>query len=139
MTSAYMFKDAITSVLAKIGLNVELWRGTPRRSSNLLEINTRPVSIVLYVKYSNSNPGFWGLTANQLDRLNNSRSKWYVVLLARSMSDGYLFNSADVNRMVSDGIFELGKDGDHKVNETTDCGSGHRFSGVKMLVDHITT
>lgn len=137
MTLVNIFKDTITSALARKGLTVELWKGTPRRSTNLLEINVRPVSIVLYVKYSGNNPGFWGLTANQLERLNNSKSKWFVVLLARSMSDGYLFTSAEVYRMIFDGIFELSKDGDHKVNETTDCSSGHRFSGMEMLINHI--
>lgn len=137
MTSVNIFKDAITSVLARKGLNIELWKGTPRRSSNLLEINVRPVSIVLYVKYSSSNPGFWGLTANQLERLNNSKSKWFAVLLARSMRDGYLLTSTEVNRKVADGTFELSRDGDHKINETTDCSSGYRFKGVEMLTDHI--
>ena len=138
MTVLGIFRDTITSILVKHGLSVELWKRTPRRSSNLLEINTRPSSTVLYVKYSSNSPGFWGLTANQIDRLNKSRSKWFVVLLARSMADGYLLSSVEVNKNIADGTFELSKDGDHKVNETTDCRFEQRFRGLEVLIDLIS-
>jgi hypothetical protein len=134
MASVSAFKDAIASNLAEKHLNIELWRGTPRRSSNLLEINSKPISTILYVKYSKSDPGFWGLTKNQLDRLNKSKSLWFAVLLARSMKSGYVFTSNEINKRIADGTFELSSDGDHKVNERADCRFGQAFQGLNNLV-----
>ena len=68
------FKKAVQRQITSKHLKVEPWSGAARRSANLLEINTKPIPTVLYVKISNSNPGFWGLTRNQLDRLNSSKN-----------------------------------------------------------------
>ena len=79
MASISEFKEAIAGQLAEKHLTVESWSGATRRSSNLLEINTKPMPTMLYEKISNSKPGFWGLTKNQLDRLNKNQILWFAV------------------------------------------------------------
>lgn len=113
------------------------WSGTPRRSNNLLEINSKKKSSILYIKASNSSLGFWGLTKNQIDRLNNSQIPWFVVLLLKSKDSGYVLSSKEVNTKIQNGTFELSKDGDHKVNETSDLNSDMAFRGIKNLLELI--
>ena len=137
MASITEFKNKLENLLVAKKLEVQLWKGSARRSTNLLEINTTPKPTVIYVKISNSNPGFWGLTKNQVDRLNSSKSIWYAVLLARSPERGYCFSSHDVNSKIRNGTFELSVDGDYKVNEGTDCDSSHSFDGISKLIDKI--
>jgi hypothetical protein len=81
-------------------------------------------------------PCFWGLTKNQLDRLNNSQVPWFVVLL-KSKDSGYFISSKIINTKIQDGTFELSKDGDHKVNEISDLTSNMAFRGVKNLLECI--
>ncbi len=137
MASINEFRKAIEQQLALKQLKIEPWSGATRRSGNLLQINTQPIPTVLYVKISNSSPGFWGLTRNQLDRLNRSNISWYAVLVARKSDTGYVFSSDEVNSRVAAGIFELSADGDHKINENTDCNQGHFFHDLSELIDRI--
>ncbi len=137
MTSVAEFKKALTSRLTERSLSVTLWRSGSRRSANLIEISTKPIPTVLYAKISNSDPGFWGLTKNQLDRLNNNQVRWFAVLLAASHTDGYLFSSYQINQRIKDGTFELSIDGDYKIHENTDCSARHAFRGLTNLVTRI--
>lgn len=134
MASIFEFKKAIERKFVQKHLKIEPWSGATRRSANVLEISTKPVHTVLYVKISNSNPGFWGLTRNQLDRLNSLKIRWYAVLVARSSNNGYVFSSEEVNSRIEDGTFELSSDGDHKINENTDCCQGQSFQGLSKLI-----
>jgi len=137
MASINEFRKAIEQQLALKRLTIEPWSRATRRSANLLQINTQPVPTVLYVKISNSSPAFWGLTRNQLDRLNSGNISWYAVLVARKSDTGYVFSSDEVNSRVAADIFELSTDGDHKINEKTDCDQGHVFHGLSELIARI--
>lgn len=131
------FQTAVAKELASKGLEVGPWRGATRRSANLIEIDTKPKSTVLYVKESNSSPGFWGLTKNQLVRLDETQVRWFVVLLARSSDSGYILSRDEVNRQLQNGTFELSQDGDHKVNERKDLAQLQAFRGIKNLLTQV--
>jgi hypothetical protein len=61
------FRKTLSALALKQKLIISPWQGATRRSPNLLQMNTEPRPSILYVKFSNSNPGFWGLTKNQID------------------------------------------------------------------------
>lgn len=105
-----------------------------RESRNLFRINTEPISSLLYVKISNSNTGFWGLTKNQLKRFENRNIKWFAILLARDSNVGYIFTSEEVFARIKDGSFELSGDGDYKVNEKSDCDNRRMFNDIDTVV-----
>ncbi len=112
-------------------------RGHGGRQSNLLEacVSGRP-TVFLYVKESNAEPehgGFWGLTKNQVRRLNASGNRWFVVLLLRSGCAGYILTQNEVADCIANGSFELGSDGDYKVNEAVDLRRQQSFRSVAEL------
>jgi hypothetical protein len=104
-----------------------------------MELSTKPKVTVLYVKEFNTagRPGFWGLTRNQVNRLEKANVKWFAVLLLRSSASGYVLTAAEVRRLIADGSFELSDDGDYKVNESADLGSQQRFQSVAELLERI--
>ena len=93
MSTVNEFRNSLPNNLDGENLNITKLSGTPRRSNNLLEINFKKNPTILYVKESNSSPGFWGLTKNQLDRLNNSQIPWFIVLLLKSKDSGFFLSS----------------------------------------------
>ncbi len=103
--------------LQNAGLMVVAWSGARPKSNNILEVRSNSRTTLLYVKESNSSPGFWGLTANRLSELRASGHEWFTVLLLGSQGKGYFLTSADVERFISSSVFKLAGDGDHKVNE----------------------
>ena len=137
MSSVDEFRKSLPDNYDGDNFNVEHWSGTPRRSNNLLEIRSKKKSSILYVKASNNSPGFWGLTKNQIDRLNNSQIPWFVVLILKSKDSGYVLSSKEVNTKIQDGTFELSNDGDHKVNEIQDLNSDMAYRGIKNLLERI--
>lgn len=134
MSAVSEFRKLIANDPVGEGLEISLWPGATRRSYHLLEINTKKKSTVLYVKESNSSPGFWGLTKNQLDQLDKAQVRWFAVLLLKSNDTGYVLLSNEVKSRVQDGTFELNKDGDHKVHERTDLNTNMAFRGIKDLL-----
>ena len=82
-------------------------------------------------------PGFWGLTKNQIKRLDTSAPSWFVVLLLRSNSAGYVLTSAQVAKRIADGSFELSGDGDFKVNEGLDLQPAEAFGSIEELLGRI--
>jgi hypothetical protein len=131
------FRKALSALALQRKLTISPWHGATHRSSNLLEIDTAPHPSVLYVKISNSTPGFWGLTKNQIDRLKANEHQWYVVLLARDMNSGYMFTKGEVVQRINEGKFELGRDGDYKVNENSDCDEEHVFQDIESVLNRI--
>ena len=121
------------------GISVRIWSSGNRSSRNLIELSTTPGPTVLYVKEFNTEgrPGFWGLTKNQVTRLEKAGVKWFTVLLLRSWTDGYVLSSAEVRDRIHDGSFELSGDGDFKVNEDVDLKSHQRFHGLEDLLHRI--
>ncbi len=137
MSTVNTFRKLIENEYVGKELNIGQWPGATRRSNHLLEISIKKKSTVLYVKESNSSPGFWGLTKNQLDQLNKTRVRWFVILLLRSSNTGYVLSSNEVNMRVNDDTFALSRDGDHKVHERTDLISNMAFQDIKDLLTRI--
>ena len=131
------FRSQFAVELVAQGVTEKRWSGATRKSDHMLELNTKPGRTILYIKESNKDPGFWGLTRNQLEALRTSTLDWYVILLLRSSTSGYLLSSGQVERRIDDGRFELSGDGDHKVNETSDLSDGQQFSSVQEVIDRI--
>ena len=131
------FREGLVTVLSENGVAVNKWPGATRVSDHMLELNTRPGTTVLYVKESNKNPGFWGLTRNQLEVLRAAPIRWFAVLLLRSSIKGYLLSESQVEHRIDDGRFELSRDGDHKVNEDRDLSAEQRFSNIQEFVDRM--
>lgn len=130
-------RSQISNLLEGHELQIRPWTGSGRVSRNLLEINTDPQPTVLYVKESNSTPGFWGITKNQVDRLHSRRTRWFVVLLARRHDHGYLLTGGQVDARIENGTFELSGDGDYKINEGSDLSEAQSFRGLPSLLPRV--
>jgi hypothetical protein len=132
-----VFRQNLTETLADRGLTVRTWASGGRHSANLLEVTTAPKTTILYVKEFNvlGRPGFWGLTRNQIERLEKAGSHWFAVLLLRSNAAGYVLAGPQVAKRIADGSFELSGDGDFKVNEGLDLQTGEAFCSLEELLD----
>lgn len=137
MSTIAKFIESLLRIIDDKSVVITQWSGAPRRSKNIIEINSINKSLIIYVKISNNSPGFWGLTKNHLDRLNNMQTHWFVVLLLKSYDCGYILYSNDVNTKIQEGVFELSKDGDHKINERSDLNSEMAFQGINNLMEKI--
>jgi hypothetical protein len=139
MSTLSAFRKILAEAVAGRGLKVQTWASGGRRSPNLVEITTAPKTTVLYVKEFNvlNKPGFWGLTKNQIERLDATAPRWLAVLLLRSNTAGYVVTSSQVAKLLADGSFELSRDGDFKVNESLDLQPAEAFSSLEELIDRI--
>jgi hypothetical protein len=137
MSVLSVFRKNLSEALADRGLTVHTWASGGRHSANLLEITTAPKTTILYVKEFNvlGRPGFWGLTRNQIERLEKAGSHWFAVLLLRSSAAGYVLAGAQVAERIADGSFELSGDGDFKVNEGLDLKPAEAFGSLEELFD----
>ena len=97
----------------KMGFNVDIWKNTPRKSRNIIEIRGA-INCLIYVKTRSAEPYRWGVTKNRIEELNNSGEKWCLVLLYESSNTGYFLTADEVNGKYR-GIWPLGRDGDYKV------------------------
>ena len=139
MSAVTEFHKRLTDALGRRGISVRVWSFAGRYSRNLLQLSTSPKPMVLYVKEFNTRgrPGFWGLTRNQVDRLEKARARWFSVLLLRSVAAGYVLTSTEVRHRIADGSFELSGDGDFKVNEDLDLKPAQRFQSLDELLERI--
>ncbi|HEY8010474.1 MAG TPA: hypothetical protein VIE67_05695 [Rudaea sp.] len=131
------FKQSLTAQLAPHGVALSIWRGGTRSSNHLLELATSPTSTVLYVKYSAKVPGFWGLTANQLDHIVSANVRWFCVFLHQSSSSGYVLPGIQVQACINDGSFELAEAGDYKVHEQSDFSASQHFDNIEAVTSRI--
>ena len=131
------FRKSLTAHLEPQGLVVSLWSSGTRKSNHLLEVATTPRQTVLYVKGSSNNPGFWGLTKNQLDALSAAPVRWFCVFLHKSSSIGYLLSGGQVQLHIKDGSLRLAGDGDFKVNERAEFVASQRFNNISDLASRI--
>jgi len=134
MTALAEFRQQLQQRLANQQIMVTRW--SPGRSANLLQLSTVPKRTVLYVKEFNvsGHPGFWGLTKNQITRLEATQAHWFAVLLMQSAIAGYVISGQQVLHRVNSGNFELGRDGDYKVNEGPDLAAPQRFRTIQDLL-----
>lgn len=137
MSRVFAFREELAKRLEERDLRLSDWPLGTRASGHLLEISTRPKPTILYVKESNTSPCFWGLTKNQLDRLNEASIRWLAVLLARSSEAGYVLSGGQVNARIQEGTFELSFDGDHKVNEGSDLVEAQAFRSLDDLIARV--
>lgn len=137
MSNIIEFKYSLEKILVNSNITVEKWMDTKRKSNHLLELNSKPLKTILYIKESNKNPGFWGLTKNHINTFRKSSIRWFVVLLHNSSSGGYLISGGQVEIRINNGKFELSVDGDYKVNERQDLEKGRKFKNIQELVDRI--
>ncbi|MBI2912600.1 MAG: hypothetical protein HYY03_01620 [Chloroflexi bacterium] len=140
MSALTEFRKHLTEALGPKGISVCVWSSGTRYSRNLLQLSPR--STVLYVKEFNPDgPAFWGLTKNQIDRLEKARARWFSVLLLRSVAAGYVLTDAEVRDRIEDSSFRLAGDGDYKVHEDPDLnpaqGFQPRFQSIDELLDRI--
>ena len=94
------------------GFSVDIWKGTRRKSRNIIEI-VGTINCLIYIKVRSEEPYRWGVTKNRIEELNKSGKKWCLVLLYESPNSGYFLTADEVNRYR--GIWPLGIDGDYKV------------------------
>ncbi len=139
MATVPAFRKRLTEAAGARGISVGAWSSGGRSFPNLMELSTTPKVTVLYVKEFNTagRPGFWGLTRNQVNRLEKAGVRWFAVLLLRSSAAGYVLTAAEVRHHIADGSFELSNDGDYKVNENADLGSAQRFWSVAELLERV--
>ena len=131
------FEARLAKLLPARGITVARWLGGTRASANLLLLTTSPTSTVLYVKESVSTPGFWGLTKNQLDRINKSEQRWFGVFLHQSATMGYLLSGGQIDLRIRETRIRLGKDGDYKINEFEQFMPANRFQRLEELIQRI--
>jgi len=139
MSALPLFCSALAKQLADRHVTVSAWNVGGRRSANLVQLRTSRKPTVLYVKEFNvpNKPGFWGLTRNQLTRLEAADVRWFAVLLLRSAGAGYVLTGTQVLNRISNGSFELSGDGDYKVNEDKDLAPAQFFDRVSQLIDRV--
>ncbi len=127
------FETSLSRLLCARGIAVSRWSGGTRRSANLIALATVPRPTVLYVKESTSDPGFWGLTKNQLTRLSASGHRWFGVFLHHSPSAGYVLSGGQIELRIRDQRIRLAGDGDFKVNEHEQLLPSNRFERLEEL------
>jgi len=81
-------------------------------SRNIVKLSGS-IDCLIYFKVRSEKPYRWGVTANRIQELQQSRNTWFLVLLYESPNTGYLITSEEVDRYLS--IWPLGNDGDYKV------------------------
>lgn len=90
MSTVTEFRRKLTDGLEPRRLSIRTWSSGGRYSRNLVELSTSPKPTILYVKEFNvtGRAGFWGLTRNQVERLEKAATRWFAVLLLRSVASG---------------------------------------------------
>jgi hypothetical protein len=121
------FTKLLTETFHADGVSVRPWTALPRRSRNVLIIQTPEKPTILYVKQSTNDPAFWGLTRNQIQRIAGSGNRWFAVLLRKEADNGYLLTGNQVAARTGRGDLTLSADGDFKVNEGTDLAAAQYF------------
>ena len=115
--TASQIADEFLSLLRQAGRDRgfiwSLWHQSKRRNSrNIVELSGS-VDCLLYFKIRSEEPPRWGVTANRINELEQSRRKWFLVLLFSSPHNGYFITAEEVMRYLA--IWPRGNDGDFKV------------------------
>ncbi|MFD3156681.1 hypothetical protein ACFIJ5_07445 [Haloimpatiens sp. FM7330] len=107
------FKKLINQIVIGIGGNVQ----SNGLSKNMFDICDSNGNIVktYYVKISSSKVGFWGLTVNQINKLNNNNVPFSVVLISNDYI--HILNDNVVNKDIhNNSNFPVAKDNEYKIN-----------------------
>lgn len=129
---------AAAEVAAKVrGLRVHKWRGGHRRSSSLIELAGDRLSAVLYVKTRADGAGFWGITKNHLDSLQNHDGTWFAVFLIGPTEKGYLLDSNEVLSAVRAGRWSFSDTGDYKIHEGPELRGCRHYNTYAELISAV--
>lgn len=131
------FASGLSALAGGQGLAIRPWGGSRRRSLHLLEVSTRPLPTLLYVKESTSPSGFWGVTKNQISKMQSAECRWFCVFLHLEPSRGYLLSGGQLMMRIESGTLTLSGDGDYKLNERQDFFPGQRFSTLSELAARV--
>lgn len=108
------FKELLEQRARKTSCSLTKFRDHGRRSQNLFQLSSGDRSVILYFNESNSIPGFWGISPNQLQRISHGP---FLVLFLRNSDDvAYIATPKDVSSRVGL-LWRQAKDGDFKVHE----------------------
>lgn len=102
----------IKDLIPKMGLKCV---AAPTPARNILYITDNAGNNVhaIYYKVRNSSVGFWGLTDNQLNSLNNLSVDYTVMLISKNFV--YTLSKTDIPLIQRN--LNLANDGDYKINE----------------------
>lgn len=118
------FAELLLDRARQTGCEVELWNDGGRHSWNLFEISSGDRGVVLYAKESNSNPGFWGISPNQLKRI--STRPFLILFLNNTDEVAYIATPKDLDSRVGR-LWKQASDGDFKIHENA------RILGIARL------
>ena len=116
------------------GFSVDKWKGTRRKSGNIIEI-VGTINCLIYIKVRSEEPYRWGVTKNRIEELNKSGKKWCLVLLYESPNNGYFITANEVNRYLD--IWPLAGDGDYKVATGTYLKYNSPFNSFSDLINSL--
>jgi hypothetical protein len=91
---------------------------------------------LLYVKARSAHPLRWGVTKNVIDRLNNQKLPWFVILLFLTHESGYLLSMEDVNFYIKN-VWPLGADGDYKPSEGSYLSRNIPFNSLLLSIEEL--
>jgi len=103
-----------------------------RRAKNIYEKSGYPL---MYIKGGEF--GFWGLTANIIERLTESGEVWKAVLLD-SEDTGYVLAAESVNEMIGTDRIIANKDGDYKLNKGGELAPFTKIDSFQEIVAAIS-
>jgi len=126
------FREALSERCIASGFSSETWAEINFKKPNLIKVNS-PLPFILYVKVRGDVKGFWGVTKNRIDELENSGLPWCLVLLAGKPYSGFVLSKRQVMERVGLKRWTLGKDGDFKVNQKADLAPNGKLNTSGQL------
>lgn len=115
-----LFIQELTEASRQARVDCEPWTRASKRTRALLRLARGDQSTVLYVKESNQSPGWWGLGPNQLELLQESGERWYLILLGYESEHTYLAAPGEVDQRIGTIWRQAPKDKYYKVHETAE-------------------
>ena len=134
-----VFHDALEVYSTKRGKRVQTWSAASTRTANLIQVGTSPNPIVLYVKDSTEEPGFWGMNGNQHLALEKNAAKhWFLILLVGAGEKGYCLPAELVVEKISRNEWSTSR-ADWKIHEPSEIAGADRFDSFEELFSLIFT
>lgn len=110
------FLSLIGDACGQFGSRVGSWEGRKRHAGNLYQIATEERTLLLHIKESNADPGFWGLSPNLLAQLSQSGAPWLLILLSNRRSVAYICTPVEVGHRAGT-LWPQARHGDYKIHE----------------------
>jgi len=126
------FRDELEQRCMMAGFTCNTWVDIRPIKKNLILINGY-APLILYVKERGSDHGFWGVTANRINKLRDSCLRWNLVLLAGKPSSAHVLCDRQVIEKIESGNWTLGNDGDYKINQGSMLSSEARLKTYEQI------